>query len=472
MKRIRFVAPAVIASVLAISSCEKAGTGTGTGGSQDGQDNPEVPETAIYISSQEEFDALDGTGGGEIIFRDGTYNDMSLSFSAAASEENPLIIRAETPGGVIFTGTSHMEISGSNVTIQGFSWKDPKYSGEYLVLFRTGSEHCGMSLCTIDGSGNSIDAESKTKWVNLYGTGHVVEKCSFTNKKNMGALLVVWLEEGTEAGHMIRNNMFSRPDTILDQEGEPANEQETIRIGDSSHSMQEAGCIISGNYFFRCNGEKQEIVSNKSCGNTYSGNLFEESMGTLTLRHGNGCTVEDNIFIGNGIEDTGGIRIIGEDHIVRGNYLEGLNSVGYKAALCVVRGQADPELSGYFQVKDAEISDNTFVDCNLAMHLNYGSSSMTEPCIGVRITGNTIVCRNDDGTMDTSVYAVRYENTPGWSADSEDGPSQADISFEDNLFFGKFKNNYFGLASEKTCPEVVRPDGRIASIRSEAGAGR
>ena len=59
-----------------------------------------------------------------------------------------------------------------------------------------------------------------------------------------------------------------------------------------------------------------EIISNKSCKNTYSDNGFYECKGTLTLRHGNDCLVTGNYFIGNNISQTGGVRIIGENHVV------------------------------------------------------------------------------------------------------------------------------------------------------------
>ena len=43
--------------------------------------------------------------------------------------------------------------------------------------------------------------------------------------------------------------------------------------------------------FDRCDGEV-EIISSKSGGNIYRGNLFLQSRGTLTLRHGDGNLVE------------------------------------------------------------------------------------------------------------------------------------------------------------------------------------
>lgn len=428
--------------------------GQDPGGNDPGGNDP----VAHVISSADELAALgELKAGTEIVWKNGTYDSQRISLSGAGEAENPIVFRAETPGGVCFTGASSLDIGGSCIHVSGFMWKDPKPAGEHLIRLLSGSSSCRLEECAIDGSGTEPDAENGTKWVSLYGSGHTVTRCDFENKRNMGALCVVWLEEGVTAAHTISHNRFSRPDTILDDQGEPANEQETIRVGDSAHSMQEACCLIENNYFYRCNGEAQEIVSNKSCRNTYRGNGFFESKGTLTLRHGNDCTVSGNYFLGNGIEDTGGVRIIGEGHTVENNRFERLNSVGYKAALCLVRGEENPSLSGYYQVSGAVVRGNLFVDCNLAMHVNYGGSKMTLPVIATRIERNTAVAT--EGSTD---YVVRYESsTP-----------EADIVWEENTFYGRFKNNHFNLTALKERPHI--PDGaeQLAAIEQAAGTTR
>lgn len=431
--------------------------GTGTG-NEDGGDDGEQEETDLYtVTSVDELKAL-GTlkPGATVVWKDGEYDSQAIRLTGAGSAEEPIVFRAETPGGVRFTGASTLRIDGSHLHISGFEWTNPIPDGEHLICFESGSEACRLEECVIDGSGCPVDAETGSKWVSLYGTGHVVTHCSFEEKRNMGALCVIWLEEGITANHTISYNRFSRPETIYDETGEPANEQETIRIGDSAHSMQEACCTIEHNYFYRCNGEAQEIVSNKSCRNTYRGNGFFESRGTLTLRQGNDCTVSGNCFLGNDIEDTGGVRIIGERHIVERNHFERLNSVGYKAALCLVRGEENASLSGYAQVRGAVVRDNTFVDCNLAMHVNYGSGSkMVLPVVDTRIEGNTLVV--PEGSTN---YVVRYESsTP-----------EAEITWDENRFYGRFKNNYFGLTALKERPEVAKSAAELlAPIEEEAG---
>lgn len=432
-------------------------------GNPDEENNPdeEIPEGEVTstISSAAELEALGPLEAGRtIIWKDGTYDAQKIHLTGTGSEAEPILFRAENPGGVRFTGASTLSIDGSYLHVSGFQWIDPVPDGEHLIRFESGSQACRLEDCAIDGSGSESDAVNSTKWVSLYGTHNVVTHCRFENKNNMGALCVVWLEEGVTAGHEISYNHFSRPETILDADGEPANEQETIRVGDSAHSMQKGGCVVKGNYFYRCNGEAQEIVSNKCCGNTYSGNVFYESKGTLTLRQGNGCTVSGNYFLGNDIADTGGVRIIGEDHVVEENWFERLNSVGYKAALCLVRGEENVSLSGYAQVKNALVKGNTFVDCNLAMHINYGSSNMTLPVISSRIEDNIAVVPEGN----TSNYVVRYE----------DSDPQAEITWSNNRFYGRFKNNRFGLTALKVRPDVGNAAAEMDAIEQAAGTSR
>ena len=53
--------------------------------------------------------------------------------------------------------------------------------------------------------------------------------------------------------------------------------------------------MVINNQFINCNGEI-EVVSNKSGQNIYYANYMENSEGTITLRHGNGCIVYKNHF--------------------------------------------------------------------------------------------------------------------------------------------------------------------------------
>ena len=95
--------------------------------------------------------------------------------------------------------------------------------------------------------------------------------------------------ESQENHHRIDHNYFGqRP--ILGSNG-----GETLRIGTSHYSLSNSYTMIESNYFDRCNGEV-EIISNKSGSNTIQNNVFFESRGTLTLRHGNGNIVQNSLI--------------------------------------------------------------------------------------------------------------------------------------------------------------------------------
>ena len=108
-------------------------------------------------------------------------------------------------------------------------------------------------------------------------------------------------------------------------------------IGTSHYSREYSNTIVRNNYFDRTSGEL-EIISSKSCGNVVTGNVFFESQGTLTMRHGHYTTVENNYFLGNRIPNTGGIRIINENQTVRNNYLYGLTGQRFNGAMVIMNG--------------------------------------------------------------------------------------------------------------------------------------
>ncbi len=331
--------------------------------------------------------------GDTIVLKNGTWTNQTIALKANGTATNPIVLMAETQGKVILTGNSRLSFSGSYLIVTGLFFKDGTLSGSDVISFRTSASETA-TYCTLKNTAiinyNPADNTVDSKWVSLYGNNNTVEHCSFENKTNSGTLMVVWLNSGLSANHSISNNYFGYRNPNVDANGNELNGQEIIRIGDSSTSMTTANVTVNGNYFEKCNGEI-EVVSNKSCGNIYSNNLFLECKGMLTLRHGNSCIVEGNYFFGNGVSETGGVRIIGENHTVYNNYFENLRGSGYRAALCIVRGKENSALSEYYQVKNALVAFNTFVNCSQAFNINYNSSSsLTLPPINTTIAHNHI----------------------------------------------------------------------------------
>jgi poly(beta-D-mannuronate) lyase len=155
--------------------------------------------------------------------------------------------------------------------------------------------------------------------------------------------------------HRIDHNYFG-PRPPLGSNG-----GETIRIGTSHNSLEDSNTLVERNIFEECNGEV-EIVSNKSGANVFRGNVFIRSQGSLTLRHGNNNVVEDNIFLGGGVENTGGVRVINAGQVVRNNLFVGLRGRNFTGALVVMNGVPNSPINRYHQVRNALIERNTFID--------------------------------------------------------------------------------------------------------------
>ena len=359
------------------------------------------------------------TAGDTIIMKNGTWANQSILFKATGTVDHPVVLMAETAGSAILTGTSKLGFSGQYVIVSGLYFKDGTLSGSDVISFRYSSsdlaQNCRLTNCAIvnyNPSVNTVDS----KWVSLYGINNQVDHCSFENKTNSGTLLVVWLTSGVTVNHVISNNYFGYRNSNLDADGNELNGQEIIRVGDSSTSMTFANCTVTGNFFEKCNGEI-EVISNKSCGNLYTNNLFLECKGMLTLRHGNNCTVAGNYFFGNGVSESGGVRIIGENHKVYNNYFENLKGTDYRAALCIVRGKENSALNEYFQVKNALVAFNTMVNCSQSFSINYNSStSLTLPPINSVIAHNHVYntsSSNNNVTIDqnyVSAMSVTWKN--------------------------------------------------------------
>lgn len=355
----------------------------------------------IIVDSASAINNGNWISGDTIVMRNGIWTNQSISLKGNGTEEQPVVLIAETEGLVILNGNSSLAFSGKHIEINGLYFKEGTLSSASVVEFRTSSsqfaENSRLTNCCIENYNPSLNTLDN-KWVSLYGKNNLVDHCSFINKNNSGTLLVVWLTSGVTANHIISDNYFGYRNSNLDASGSELNGQEIIRIGDSSTSMTTAACTVKNNFFEHCNGEI-EVISNKSCGNIYMNNLFLECKGMLTLRHGNNCTVEGNYFFGNGISDTGGVRIIGENHKVFNNYFEKLKGTNYRSGICMVRGKQNSALNEYFQVKNALVAFNTFVNCSQAFSINYNSSSsLTLPPIGSVIANNHVYNTSSSNT--------------------------------------------------------------------------
>ncbi|APU98781.1 hypothetical protein BV902_22580 [Sphingobacterium sp. B29] len=343
------------------------------------------------IQSAADLQALSLQPGDTVIMKSGQWTNQELTFSAQGTKQQPIVLMAEQRGAVIMKGTSSVSITGQWLVVDGLVFQEGYTTGKNVVDFTSSSSNCRLTNTSIVDY-NPPAATTDYRWVSINGSYHRIDHCYLKGKTHQGPTMVVW---GTSKPmkHRIDHNFFGERAAVPDNGGE------TIRVGTSDWSMTNALTTIEDNIFQRCNGET-EIISNKMGADTIRNNYFYESQGTLCLRHGNGSAVYGNYFVGNGNSAAGGIRIIGEDHLVYNNYFQNMAGTGQKAALAIMDGVPNSPLSGYFQVKRVKVVANTMIKCKQSFDIGSGKggNSRTLPPTDGHIANN-VVSQSAQSTM-------------------------------------------------------------------------
>lgn len=356
----------------------------------------------ILVSTQQQYkEAVDAAQSGDaIVLADGEWRDFEILFTGEGTAEEPITLRAETNGKVFITGQSNLRLAGKHLVVSGLVFKDGYSPTNAVIAFRRSkgelASHSRITEVVIDHFNNPERFETDF-WVLIYGKYNRFDHNHLESKSNQGVTLAVKLDsdESQENHHRIDHNYFG-PRPMLGSNG-----GETIRIGTSHYSMSDSLTTVEYNYFDRCNGEV-EIISSKSGGNVFRGNLFFESRGTLTLRHGNNNVIEKNVFLGNRIDHTGGIRVINKGQVVRNNYMQGLTGHRFGGALVVMNGVPNSPINRYHQVDDARIENNSIIDSD---HIELAAGSDAErsaPPVNSIFRANLVY--NADGSKNIAVH--------------------------------------------------------------------
>ena len=357
----------------------------------------------IKVNSQQEYrDAIKALQPGDtVVLANGEWRDFEILFSGDGAAEQPITLTAETKGQVFVTGQSNLRIAGKHLVVSGLVFKDGHSPTNTVIAFRrTKGElayHSRVTEVVIDHFNNPERFEPDF-WVMMYGKNNRFDHSHLEGKSNKGVTMAVRLDsvESQENHHRIDHNYFG-PRPVLGSNG-----GETLRIGTSHYSLTNSFTVVEENYFDRCNGEV-EIISSKSGMKTFRGNLFNESRGTLTLRHGNGSVVENNVFLGNGVDHTGGIRVINKRQTIRNNYMYGLTGHRFGGALVIMNGVPDSPINRYHQVEDSLIENNSVIASDHVELAAGADDERSAPPISTRFRNNLI--HNPDAPDSIAVHA-------------------------------------------------------------------
>lgn len=317
--------------------------------------------------------------GTTITLADGTWNDVFININKDGTSVDPIIITAQNAGAVFMTGNSRVYMKGAYLTVSGLIFQAPSnlvVENQIIepVIELQQCDYCKILNNKIDSyNGTEAQKNLKFKWILTDGQYNEIAYNSFIGKYGVGSIINDNRNSTNPDYLKIHHNYFAdrTPINGLNED----NDQDAIRIGNSSTSLDDSFTEVYDNYFYNFFGEV-EVISNKSGQNKYYNNTFRDYAGTLTLRHGDNCEVYGNYFFAENNTLSGGIRVIGEGHKIYNNYIEGVNSTKpdgstsrVTGGINVSNGRLNSALNGYYQVKNAQVVNNTFVNCDYALRI-------------------------------------------------------------------------------------------------------
>ncbi len=389
------------------------------------------------VSNIDEFNqAVSEASPGDVItLANGIWENAELLFEAEGTEEAPITLTVEEKGKVLLQGQSNLRIAGQYLLVEGLVFKNGYTPTNEVISFKKDNDnlayHTRVTECVIDSYNNPERFETET-WVALYGKHNRFDHNYMVGKRNRGVTVIVRInsDESKENYHQIDHNHFGPRQNL------GANGGETLRIGTSHHSLSNSFTTVENNLFDRCDGE-HEIISSKSGHNVYRNNTFYECRGTLTYRHGNDNVAEANVFIGNGKQHTGGIRIINERNKAINNHFQDLTGFRFRGALVIMNGVPNSPLNRYFQVDGGEASNNTFINCD---HIQLCAGSDEERSavpINTTVKNNVIYHqeRAEIFTVYDDISGIQFENnalSPNIKPLQDDGFESKSFDIEDH----------------------------------------
>ena len=316
--------------------------------------------------------------GDTITVANGTYNFDLISFvnTNGSTSLAPIVLKAQTPGSVVFNGTTKFAFQITNMVLTGFIFKNGNAGVSSVIKVGKGSTlpsyYCRITNNVIDNYNSDTAALQKNAWIELDGDHHRVDHNTFVNKSNGTATIIVIYTPVTYPAKAV--STYNRIDSnyFKGRSYMGANEGETIRVGDAASARSDGYNMVEYNLVedVTTSGEL-EIFSNKSHRNTYRYNTIRNSNGGICLRFGRYCDVYGNFILNdNPTRQVAGIRIIDKGHKVFNNYIEGVNGASLssdqkRASICIYNGNFSDSTVGsgeYFAADSCTVAFNTIVN--------------------------------------------------------------------------------------------------------------
>ncbi|RKH12961.1 hypothetical protein D7X74_22670 [Corallococcus sp. CA047B] len=253
--------------------------------------------------------------GGEVVVRDGTYDGASINFTQHGTATQPITLRAQTRGKVIFTGASALTISGEWLIVDGFVWRGARKQN--VISFNRAKDCEFRHNALIDSGPEPTVADGSIKLQNSSARNRLLRN-RFENLPAQGIRLTCNATNCANVDNQIAYNLFYGKKSSAG-----SNNGESIQLGSGIigdvKTVGDLRTVVESNLFEDI-APSAEMISSKTNHNIFRFNTFRNTEDRLVLRMGTHAEVYGNWFI-----NAMGIRVHESFHSIHDNHLEGVN---------------------------------------------------------------------------------------------------------------------------------------------------
>jgi len=354
------------------------------------------------------------TAGTEIIVKDGNYTTSSqISVQDRIGTATlPIIIRAETIGGVTISGKDGFVLQGTTkyVIIKGFVFKHEAYRS----LYNTAS-YCTFTRNVYECIKDSEAGTSSSSYLAISGSNNEVSYNTFQNKNFRGPMLSIQGQNGKIApNNWIHHNYF-KDFTTSDAD----NDNTAIQPGYGNFGTSKANMIIEHNLFENLSADAEGVLSAKCWDVTFRYNTVKKCLHT-SLRNGQEHKVYGNYFFNSRV------RFADSNHKIYNNVF-----VGGDAGITLYSNLDATKPSGYSHIRPVNcfVGFNTFVK-NRSAFISNGNGGSQD----LKIVNNIFYdCPKAVEEAGAKMDGVLFDANIIWLGDKFEHPTTGLIS-KDPLF--------------------------------------
>jgi poly(beta-D-mannuronate) lyase len=295
--------------------------------------------------------------GDKVWLEDGSHNNLNVKIDCKGSLKSRITIKAKNPGKVILTGNIKINLSGSYTTLANIVMKDGGVENSIEIRGK-GNRLCGCDISLNNSNGPVLM---------IYPKFNRIDHCYFHDYSKSDRWIQKDPNSKSEDYILIDHNV------IKNRKQGRGNGFETIQLRNEDNKIKSKSIILE-NSFEKCDGEI-EMISVKSSDNIIANNTINSCKATITLRSGFSNYVVNNKFLQNNVDESGGIRVTGENHIIKNNLFKEIN--GGDSTGCAISIISKPQ---YQQVKKLQIINNVFInnECDLGLGIGKGNLPPTD----------------------------------------------------------------------------------------------